>query len=375
MRFLQMSVSGKNHNKYRKDKPWDNDQIDHWKLEEWKDEDLPDSLLEESSFATLFPKYREKYLRDVWPVVTKALQSYGIDCELNLIEGSMTVRTTRKTKDPYIIMKARDLIKLLARSIPVQQAVKILQDDMQADIVKIGGIVRSKEVFVRRRQRLLGPDGATLKALELLTECYILVQGNTVSCMGPFKGLKVVRQVIVDCMNNIHPVYHIKTLMIKKELAKDPNLAHEDWSRFLPVYKKKNTSVRKQPKVVREKKPYTPFPPAQTPSKKDLQLESGEYFLNEAQREQKKKEEKKAAAKEKSLEKKSEREAEYVAEDESERYDESGRFKRIGMIDDDVVDKKQEKKRKREERDAELLAEEEKQQRKRHRAKEDKKRR
>eukprot|EP00606_Chrysophyceae_sp_TOSAG23-5_P000750 GSChrysophyteH2.ASY1.ANO1.725.1 assembled CDS len=368
-----MSAAGKNHSKYRKDKPWDNENINHWEQEEWKDDDLKDTLLEESSFATLFPKYREKYLRDVWPVVTKALESLGIDCELNLIEGAMTVRTTRKTRDPYVIMKARDLIKLLSRSIPVQQAVKILQDDMQADIVKIGGMVRNKEIFVRRRQRLLGPDGATLKALELLTECYVLVQGNTVSCMGPYKGLKVVRQVIIDCMNNIHPVYHIKTLMIKKELAKDPNLATEDWTRFLPQYKKKNTAKRKTPKNVSEKKTYTPFPPAPMPSKKDLQLDSGEYFLNEAQRADKKKAEKKAAAKEKSIEKRAEREVVYEAKAEDALYDEKGRFKREHLEEDVQVDEKKERKRKRAEAAEVTLKEELKEQKKRKREKEERK--
>lgn len=298
--------------RHRKEKPWDHDGIDHWAIQPFTKEDNPHGLLEESSFAALFPKYREKYLKQVWPAVTRALKEVGVGCELDLVQGSMTVRTTRKTYDPYIIMKARDLIKLLARSVPAPQALKILQDDMQCDIVKIGGMVRNKETFVKRRQRLVGPNGSTLKALELLTECYILVQGNTVSLMGPFKGLKVARRVVEDCMHNVHPIYHIKTLMIKRELAKDPKLANENWDRFLPKFKKKNVQ-RKKPKVQKAKKEYTPFPPPQQPSKIDLMIESGEYFLTDSQKQAKVEAAKQQRQEERTQEAKKRREAAFVA--------------------------------------------------------------
>ncbi|KEI38908.1 uncharacterized protein L969DRAFT_88266 [Mixia osmundae IAM 14324] len=304
--------------KHRKDKPWDTEDIDQWAVAKFE---APAStsdhkpFLEESSFSTLFPKYREVYLREVWAGVTSQLDKHGIGCTLDLVEGSMTVRTTRKTFDPYIILKARDLIKLLARSVPFPQAIKILDDSVACDIIKIGNIVRNKERFVKRRQRILGPGGSTLKALELLTNCYILVQGNTVAAMGPYKGLKEVRRVVLDCLANVHPIYHIKEMMIKRELAKDPKLAEEDWSRFLPQFtkrkQKKRAEVRpngeggngyeehplesaagkapKKPKII--KKPYTPFPPAQQPRKIDLQLESGEYFLKPKEQKQKSKDE------------------------------------------------------------------------------------
>lgn len=107
-------------------------------------------------------------------------------------------------------------------------------------------------------------------------------------------------------MKNIHPVYHIKELMIKRELAKNPELAGENWDRFLPHFKKQCVKRKKLvAQKKKEKKEYTPFPPPQKPRDIDIKMETGEYFLSEQQQKnihKRKKEE------EKSL-KKSEREA------------------------------------------------------------------
>ncbi|OAY85412.1 KRR1 small subunit processome component [Ananas comosus] len=148
-------------------------------------------------------------------------------------------------------------------------------------------------------------------AIEILTGCYVLVQGNTVAAMGPFKGLKQVRRIVEDCIQNkMHPVYHVKILLMKRELAKNPALANENWDRFLPKFKKKNVKQRKVKS--KEKKPYTPFPPPQQPSKIDLQLESGEYFLSDKKKSAKKWQEKLEKQAEKAAENKRKREAAFV---------------------------------------------------------------
>ena len=73
---------------------WDSEDIDHWKIVDIKPGDMSGPLLEESSFATLFPRYREKYLQQVWPHVKRTLK--------DLVNGVMSPITDNVVMFPSL---------------------------------------------------------------------------------------------------------------------------------------------------------------------------------------------------------------------------------------------------------------------------------
>jgi hypothetical protein len=89
---VQYNAQGKKKQKHDKPKPWDHDGIDHWKIVKIAPEDNPSGLLEESSFATLFPQYRGMYetflccynnearTEEILKILARALQLDQLEC-------------------------------------------------------------------------------------------------------------------------------------------------------------------------------------------------------------------------------------------------------------------------------------------------------
>jgi len=228
------------------------------------------SLVIKSKFSVIFPKYQEKNLAEKWFIIRRVLRFHHLETILNLKKGVIEISTTDKTIDPYSIISGRDFIKLISRGVPIHQAAKIFNVNVFCDIIKISNFTSNKKVFLNRRKKLIGHNGSTVKAIEMLTKSYILVQGNTVSCIGNCKNIKTCRKIIEDCMKNIHPFVHIRGLIIKKKLLKNPVLKNKSWDIFLPLeIRKRKTSNKKVDYLIHEKiqKKHIDFQPIQNQPK------------------------------------------------------------------------------------------------------------
>jgi len=98
-------------------------------------------------------------MQQIYPLLKDAIKVFNLEIDLDLIKGRISVSTTRQTFDPFIVLKARDMIKLIARSVPFEQAVKVIRDEIFCEIVKCDSFCKNKVKFLKRRERLIGPNG------------------------------------------------------------------------------------------------------------------------------------------------------------------------------------------------------------------------
>ena len=132
-----------------------------WKNSEVSEKNPLSAPIMTSQFATRFPEHRESYIRMTFDKMSKFLKKYGINITVDYRSLSLIVSTTNKTWDPYSIIKSRDMIRLIARYVPFEHALKVMDDNTFSDIIEIGktNVARNQVRFIKRRSRLIGPNG------------------------------------------------------------------------------------------------------------------------------------------------------------------------------------------------------------------------
>ncbi|TBU16285.1 putative RNA-binding protein [Ordospora colligata] len=256
--------------------------------------DFKHEFTEVSSEDVMFPKYRIKYIEQTEKYIVKALEKKKISCTIDFERNVISVLTNANTRDPFIFIKAVNFVKLVGRGVRVEEAMKVLEDEYFCEVIDIKNLAGSEKVFEKRRDRLIGPKEMTLEAIQKVTGCYVLVHGKTVSVVGSFRGVEEVKDIVISCMDNIHPIYKIKRLIEKRKLEGEDGKKCEDWERYLPqATKKGNSGGSKMKKKIGRMS--GGMPDCEPRRKDDIEMETGEYFVgaDEAKKETRRREERK----------------------------------------------------------------------------------
>lgn len=203
----------------------------------------------ESEFEVRYPLYREGYIKSNISKIEDAMSCKKLTLEIDYSTRTLLVKTNRETCDPYIVVKGHQFLRLLCRGIGLEEASRVLEDDVFCEILKINNLVRNRTILSNRKERLIGKNEAVMRALRLLTKCHVQIQGDTVACVGPYKGVQEVKHVVERSMKNVHPVFLLKQLMVKRKLECDKNMKNESWERYIPPIpksRKKQKSNRKK---------------------------------------------------------------------------------------------------------------------------------
>lgn len=228
------------------------------------------AFLEQSKFSVMFSKQKSDYIKSVEPYIHKACEIKKIEFNVDHQNSVMSVATTDRTRDPYVIIKANDLIQLLSKGVPLEQAVLVLEDDIFGEVIPVKMLCSNEKTFERRKNRLDNPK--ILKAVELLTKCKLFISGKVVSIIGNYRGLNEAKAIVIACFENTHPAYEIKKSIIKHKLEKEGK--EGEWDRYLPTIKKTHSK-----KIT--KKRISGGMPADIPQRKeDIARITGEYYAN-----------------------------------------------------------------------------------------------
>ncbi|CAL6101276.1 Ribosomal_RNA assembly protein KRR1 [Hexamita inflata] len=215
---------------------------------------LPESfqpMLEENEFEVMIPKNRIQYFVEYQAQIQALFDIYKIKFNMNVAKQTVYVTSTQQTFDPTSVLIARQFLKLLARYVDLNVAQKVFLPNVESEIINVN-LCQEQETFLKRRLRFIGDNRQTLTTLELLTNTNLSVYGSTLCVIGSARGIQLIQKISRDVFaKNVLPTFWIKTLMVRRELEKVPELKDQNWSQFMPQLKK-SKSRRKTLKIERK---------------------------------------------------------------------------------------------------------------------------
>lgn len=110
--------------------------------------------------------------------------------------GEVTI-DDHESDDPLLVFKVENIVRAIGRGFTPEQALTLLNDEMDFYIFDIHDYVGKKQTHIRRlKSRVIGRNGKTKHVLEELTDSHISVYGHTISVIASVIDMDIIKKAI-----------------------------------------------------------------------------------------------------------------------------------------------------------------------------------
>ena len=122
----------------------------------------------------------------------------GTKIEVDSETGEVFITSTKETKDPLAVWKARDVVLAIGRGFSPERAFRLFNEGETLEIVNLTDIVvgNEKNALPRVRGRIIGRRGRTREIIEKMSGADVSVYGKTVAIIGNPIQVEVARTAI-----------------------------------------------------------------------------------------------------------------------------------------------------------------------------------
>ncbi|EEB74335.1 KH domain-containing protein [Thermococcus sp. AM4] len=122
----------------------------------------------------------------------------GTKIEVDSETGEVFITSTKETKDPLAVWKARDVVLAIGRGFSPERAFRLFNEGETLEIVNLTDIVvgNEKNALPRVRGRIIGRRGRTREIIEEMSGADVSVYGKTVAIIGNPIQVEVARTAI-----------------------------------------------------------------------------------------------------------------------------------------------------------------------------------
>ncbi len=158
--------------------------------------------------------------------------------EINSNTGDIEISTEKA--NPITFYRLELVIKAIGRGFNPEKAKNLFDENYTLNVINLKDLsIKNKKTTYTRKSRVIGTDGSIRKYLEDNLDCYISIQGKTISIVGNLKNIKVANEVIMRLLKGA-TIGAIKTTIEKYKKNSD-DFNFNDLNEYNEFMEKENT--------------------------------------------------------------------------------------------------------------------------------------